>query len=149
MKTIHLLLAGIGLLSPVVAVAESGLDCPILPADAGIAWERLDNADFTFCKAIRASDGQQVFAVMLAGDSPFKPDRSARAEAAVIDGRDSQWYRSEVAGKPELRVRETLLELDRDHVAHISVRAGSDAALAEALRTVETLRFAGTLLSSN
>lgn len=149
MKTIHLLLAGIGLLSPAMAAAQSGLECPTLPADAGLAWERLDSRDFTFCKAIRANDGEQVFAVMLAGESPFRPERSDRAEASVIDGRESHWYRSEVAGKPELRVRETLVELDRDHLAHISVRAGSDEALADALRTVETLRFADTLLSSN
>ena len=149
MNAIHLLLAGIVLLSPSLASAQAQRDCPLLPADAGAAWERLDTADFTFCKAIRASDGRQVFAVMLAGRSPFRPERSDRAETAMIDGRDSQWYRTEVAGMPGLRVRETLLQLDRDHVAHISVRADSDAALAEALRTVEGLRFAGTLLSSN
>ena len=55
-----------------MAHAQSPVDCPTLPAESGLAWDKLDSADFTFCKAIRGSDARQVFAVMIAEDSPFK-----------------------------------------------------------------------------
>lgn len=131
------------------AHAQSPADCPTLPADSGLAWERLDGPDFTFCKAIRGSDARQVFAVMLSDDSPFRPNRGDRAEQTVIDGHEAHWYRSELAGNPDMRVRETLIELDRDRVAHISFRAASDEELAQAIRMVEGISFQGTRLSSN
>ena len=46
-------------------------------------------------------------------------------------------------------VRETLIELDRDHVAHISFRAANEEELVQAIRAVEGIRFQGTRLSSN
>lgn len=132
-----------------MAHAQSPVDCPTLPADSGLAWDKLDSADFTFCKAIRGSDARQVFAVMIAEDSPFKPNRGNRAEESVIDGHEAHWYRSELAGNPDMLVRETLIELDRDHVAHISFRAANQEELAQAIRAVEGIRFQGTRLSSN
>lgn len=131
------------------AYAQSTVDCPTLPADSGLAWDRLDSADFTFCKAIRASDATQLFAVMIAEDSPFRPNRGDRAEPTVIDGREAHWYRSELAGSPDILVRETLIELDRDRVAHISFRAADEEQLAQTIRAVEGIRFEGTRLSSN
>ena len=104
---------------------------------------------FTFCKAIRASDASQAFAVMISDESPFKPRRGDRLEDVVIDGRETHWYRSEVAARPDLLVRETLVEVDRNHVAHISLRATSEEELARSLEIVESLRFATTRLSSN
>jgi hypothetical protein len=123
-------------------------ECPTLPADSGLGWERLDNPGFTFCKAIR-QDASQAFAVMITDDSPFKPKRGDRMEETVIDGRETHWYRSELAARPDLLVRETLIELDRDHVAHISLRAASQEELARSLQIVESLRFGATRLSSN
>lgn len=129
--------------------AQSPGECPTLPADSGLVWERLDSAGFTFCKAMRDGDAKQVFAVMIAEDSPFKPNRSDRAEKTTIDGLEAHWYRGELAGNPDMRVRETLIELDRDRVAHISVRAANDEELAQAISAVEGIRFQGTRLSSN
>lgn len=132
-----------------LAHAQSKADCPTLPVDSGLAWDKLDSADFTFCKAIRDSDARQVFAVMIAEDSPFRPNRSNRAEQTVIDGHEAHWYRGELAGNPDMLVRETLIELDRDRVAHISFRAVTEEELAQAIRAVEGIRFEGARLSSN
>lgn len=137
------------LLSAGMVHAQSTADCPTLPADSGLAWDRLDSADFTFCKAIRDGDARQVFAVMIAEDSPFRPNRGNRAEETVIDGREAHWYRGELAGNPDMLVRETLIELDSDRVAHISFRAATEEELAQAIRAVEGIRFQGERLSSN
>lgn len=129
--------------------AQSTGDCPVLPADSGLAWEKLDGGEFVFCKAIRASDGGQAFAVTLSADSPFKPRRSLRLAETVIDGHQTHWYSSELAGNPDLLVRETLVELDDDHVAHIALRARSEEELARAMDSAERLQFADARLSSN
>lgn len=129
--------------------AQTAGQCPTLPAGSGLSWERLEGADFTFCKAMRDADGSQAFAVTISSQSPFKPRRGDRDAQTVIDGHESHWYRSELAGAAALQVRETLLELDRSHVAHISLRARSDEELAASIEVVEALRFDGTRLSSN
>lgn len=131
------------------ASAQSAGHCPTLPADSGLHWDQLDGPDFTFCKAIRTADGTQAFAVMLGKDSPFKPSRADRAEESVIDGHAQRWYRSEVASNPDAIIRETLVELGRDRVAHITLHASSQAQKDEAMRQVEALRFQPALLTSN
>lgn len=138
-----------GLLLAAGALAQSPGTCPSLPASSGLSWEKVDGPGFTFCKAIRSEDGSQAFAVMIGRDSPFRPRRSDRAEASVIDGRSVHWYRGEIATRPDAIVRETLIELDRDHVAHITLRAGSVAQKDATLRQLETLRFQTALLSRN
>jgi hypothetical protein len=137
-----LLLAG-------AAHAQSATTCPALPSESGLGWERLDGSGYTFCKAIRASDGSQVLAVMLSADSAFKPRRGDRMREAVIDGKSTWWYRGELAGSTGIEVRETLVELGRDRVAHISLRAGSSDELALAMSTAESLHFGDTFVSSN
>lgn len=131
-----LLLAGAG-----AAHAQALPDCPALPADGGLEWDRLDGPGFTFCKAIRTTDGSQAFAVMLGSESPFKPVRSKRAEEGVIDGRAVRWYSGEIAANPGAIVRETLVELDRNQVAHVTLRASSEEQKDAALRQVQALRF--------
>ncbi|MEN1927492.1 hypothetical protein WCE34_01640 [Luteimonas sp. MJ204] len=128
--------------------AQSGGDCPALPASSGLAWEKLDGKDYTFCKAIRASDGAQMLAVMITGDAPFRPRRGNRTVETVIDGQDTWWYRSELSGPAGIEVRETLVELDRGNVAHISLR-GDEAQLSEAMSLAEQLRFDVIRLSTN
>ncbi len=151
MKTLQTLalasILSMGALS--TAHAQVANQCPTLPAGSGLSWERLEGADFTFCKAMRDADGTQAFAVTISSESPFKPRRGDRVAETVIDGRASHWYRSEVAGAAALQVRETLLELDRSHVAHITLRARSDQELAASIDVVEALRFDGTRFSSN
>lgn len=121
--------------------AQSGSDCPTLPAGSELTWEKLDGAGYTFCKAIRDSDGHQMLAVMITTETPFRPRRGNRAEAARIDGSQNWWYRSEVSGMVGVEVRETLVELDRSHVAHVSLRGRSEAELSQAMSLAESLRF--------
>jgi len=144
-----ILMATLLLLAAGGAQAQAGADCPTLPADAGVEWEKLDGADYTFCKAIRASDGEQVLAVMIATEAPFRPRRGDRTRETVIDGHEAWWYRGQLSGNAGTEVRETLLELDRKLVAHISLRAGSEEQLAQAMTLAESLRFDDVRLSIN
>lgn len=129
------------------AFAQSS-DCPALPAESGLSWQKLDGPGFLFCKAMRA-DGSQAFAVTISRESPFKPRRGDRAEEASIDGRDVHWYRSEIAADPDAIVRETLVELGEDRVAHITLRAASEEQKLEAMQQAQTLSFRDARLSSN
>lgn len=139
---LYLFLAGA--LHSAPARAQSTTErCPLLPAGSGLSWTRLDGADFAFCKALRDSDGGEVFAVMLAAKSPFKPARSNRAEEYSIDGHQGYWYRSQIAATPAAQVREALIELGDGRVAHISVRAPAPELLPELMRQAEALRFQG------
>lgn len=131
------------------AFAQSTSDCPSMAANSGMAWEKLDGPGFTYCKAIRNEDGSQAFAVMIGRESPFRPRRGDRAEQAVIDGHGVHWYRGEIAADPDAIVRETLIELDRNHVAHITLRADDEEQMTAAMRQVEALRFQGALLTRN
>jgi len=133
------------LVSP-VATAQVAT-CPGLPASAGMSWEKLEGPDFTYCKAMRADDGEQAFAVMLRADAQFRTRRSHREGNQVwIDGHQVYWYRGDV---PNGIVRETLLELDRNSTAHIVVRASDDGELARSLQIAEQLQFGDMRLGSN
>lgn len=121
--------------------------CPQLPADADLVWQHKATASSDFCRALRA-DGSEAFGLYIASASPFKPKRSDRAEQASIDGREVTWYRSELANKPDMQARETLLELADGRIAHIWVQADSPAQLGEALQQTRALRFQSARLSS-
>jgi hypothetical protein len=136
------------LLAAGAAQAQSAGECPMLPGDSGLSWKALAGDDFVFCKALR-EDGDEVFAVTVSKDSPFDPKRSNRAEEAVIDGHEVRWYRGEIASAPDAEVREALIKLDDGRVAHISLRADSEAELASAMQEAQALRFHGPQLSSN
>lgn len=123
------------------AHAQKAHNCPTLPAGAGLSWDVQEGPDFLYCKAIRDSDAGQSFAVMLREQPLFRPTRALRGERAVIDGRETRWYRSEVATQPELLVRETLVEVDREMTAHIVLRAADSGRLAEIQQQAEALRF--------
>lgn len=148
MKATTLLAAAL-LLAAGTTQAQSTTNCPTLPANAGIAWERMDGDGYTFCKAIRDTDGHQVLAVMITGEAPFRPRRGNRVQEVQIDGDGNWWYRSELSGSAGVEVRETLVELDRRHVAHISLRASSEQELTSAMSLAETLRFDDVRLSIN
>lgn len=143
------LLATALLLVAGTAHAQSTNVCPALPANSGLAWNMLGGDGYTFCKAIRDSDGHQLFAVMITGEASFKPRRVNRLQETVIDGSQTWWYRGELADTVGVEVRETLVELDRNHVAHISLRAGSEQELANAMSLAESLRFDDVRVSIN
>lgn len=129
------------------ASAAAWATCPTLPADAGLAWERIEGPGFVFCKAIR-DDGQQAFAVRISADAAFKPRRAQRAEASVIDGQEVHWYSRQDPFQPQAVIRETLVEIDDDRIAHVILRASSEAELAQIRRTAEGMRFADARVGS-
>jgi len=129
--------------------AQSTSECPTLPPNSGMAWERLAGNDYTFCKAIRDSDSQQVLAVMITREAPFRPRRGNRTDQATIDGSQTWWYRSELSGSTGVEVREALVDLDRNHVAHISLRAANEADMSQAMLLAEALRFDDVRVSIN
>lgn len=131
------------------AQAQSLGQCPTLPASSGLAWETLAGGDYTFCKAIRASDGEQVLAVMITTSPTFRPKRNNRVREARIDGTETWWYRGELSGSAGVEVRETQVELDRRQAAHISLRGSSEDELGHAMSLAEALRFDDVRLSTN
>lgn len=130
------------------ANAQPAPSCPQLPADSGLSWEQRGNEAFLICSAVDGS-GAEVFGLSLSADSAFQPRRGNREERGVVAGQDIRWYRAEVAAQPELLVRETLVELGRDRVAHIWVRRQSEEALREGLVLVERLDFDSPRLTHN
>lgn len=142
-------LAGVCALGMAAAAhAQPAPSCPQLPADSGLSWEQRGNDAFLICSAVD-STGSEVFGLSLSADSAFQPRRGNREERGVVAGQDIRWYRAEVATQPELLVRETLVELDRDRVAHIWVRRQSEEALREGLVLVERLDFDAPRLTRN
>jgi len=132
------------------AHAQSASDdgvCPQLPADSGLAWTHKGTANSDFCRALRA-DGSEAFGLYIAKDAPFKPNRSDRAEQASIDGHDVVWYRSELATRPGVVARETVIDLPNGRVAHMWIQSESDEQLQQALGQTRNLRFRTAQLSS-
>lgn len=123
--------------------------CPTLPADSGLRWESMDGPGFVFCRALRDTDQSEAFAVTISRDSPFRPSRGDRAEQASIAGQQGYWYRSQIASAPGTIAREALVEVDAQHVAHISFRAASQADMARNQQLVQALRFDDARLTSN
>lgn len=114
--------------------------CPQLPADSGLAWEHRANGASDFCRAVR-SDGSEAFGLYISPDPAFEPDRGNREEQARIDGREIHWYRAELAGRPGVEARETLVELRDGRMAHIWLQADSADQLQRMYRLAEALDF--------
>ena len=122
------------------AHAQPANACPQLPADSGLSWQQRGNDAFLICSAV-TSDGTEAFGLSLSTDSAFQPRRGNREERGVVAGQDIRWYRAEVGAQPDMLVRETLVELDRDRVAHIWVRTQSEELLRSRMVMVERLEF--------
>lgn len=130
------------------AQAQDAAVCPRMPADSGLSWEYKAAGETQFCRALHA-DGTEAFGLYIARESAFEPGRSNRAEQASIDGRPVYWYRTELAGKPDVLARETLVKLPDGRVAYLWIQAPSDDALNQAIAQTRDLRFsAGAQLSS-
>ncbi|RDZ27841.1 hypothetical protein [Lysobacter silvisoli] len=137
----------VGLLYAGSVQAQSQDGCPQLPPSSQLAWDHKANAGSDFCRALR-EDGSEAFGMYIAAKSPFVPKRGDRAEAGTIDGKPMYWYRGELAGKPDVQVRETLLELGDGRVAHIWLQAANPAQLGEIQNLTQGLRFPSARLSS-
>jgi hypothetical protein len=85
--------------------------------------------------------GQEAFAVTLTRKSPFRPASELRAEEGEIQGERIWWYRAEIAGRPNELVRETLLKVSRDQVAHVFIRTGDKDSLGRLQGVVQGLQF--------
>lgn len=125
---------------PFVHAQTAPAACPDMPADSGLTWEYKAAASTQFCRALRA-DGSEAFGLYIAKDSAFKPARGNRAEETRIDGRNVHWYRSEIAGKPNVQARETLVELPDGRVAYLWIHANTPDELGESIARTGSLRF--------
>jgi hypothetical protein len=138
------LLAGM-LWCPLVAAAQDAPPpghCPQLPAGAGLAWESRNMGDSDFCRALRA-DGSEAFGMYISPEPNFEPRSRDREEASRIGDRDVSWYRAEIATRPGMQARETLLPLVDGRQAHIWLQAGSAEELAAGFRVIGQLGFDG------
>lgn len=133
---------------PFVHAQTAPAACPDLPADSGLTWEYKAAASTQFCRALRA-DGSEAFGLYIARESAFKPSRGNRSEETRIDGREVHWYRSELAGKPDVQARETLLELPDGRVAYLWIHANSQDELGESIARAATLRFGDSRVAGN
>lgn len=133
----------------VASAQQAGDHCPRLAASSGLTWEYKAASGTDFCRALRA-DGSEAFGLYIAAQSAFKPGRSDRAEESHIDGRAAYWYRSELAGKPDMQARETLVNLPDGRVAYVWIQALTSDELGRSIATANTLQFgpSGAQLSS-
>lgn len=127
--------------------SQNGVSCPQLPANSGLTWEYKATGGSDFCRALRA-DGSEAFGLYISRKANFEPKRGNRAEEAVIDGQSVYWYKGQLATKPDMQVRETLVQLPDGRVAHIWLQA-SVPDLAPTLNQAQSMRFPATRLTSN
>lgn len=127
--------------APLAHAQDAASPCPALPSAAGdLIWTDMQAGDLHLCRAIDA-EGREAFAVTISRDTPFRPQRGLREEQGRFAGDTLWWYRSEIAGRPDELVRETLLEIDRNRVAHVVIRTDDATALKQYQNVVENLRF--------
>ena len=114
-----------GAASAQTADQEAFSGCPVFPAEIAesLRWEAMRLPDMLLCRAIRIDDASEAFALTLSRESPFKPRRSDRAEIANLNGREVQWYRGEVPNEPKVLIRETLIQVGKNQVIHVFMRA--------------------------
>lgn len=126
------------------AMAQAVTDCPALPDTAsGMQWTVMRAKDITLCRALD-QEGREAFAITLSRKSPFRPERELREEEGKVQGEKMWWYRSEIAGKPNVLVRETLVEVGKNQVAHIFIRTTDKDTLGRYQGIVHGLDFSNS-----
>lgn len=120
--------------------AQETAGCPQLPADSGLNWEHRATGPADFCRALDV-DGNEAFGIYISANPAFEPKRVNREEAGRINGREVSWYKSELAGKPDVLARETLLELNDGRSAHIWLQANSGDQLQQMFQLTQGLDF--------
>ena len=115
------------------AAQDALSDCPAFPADtaSSLRWEVLRIPNMLLCRAMRTDDATEAFALTVSAESPFKPRRGDRAETGTLNGRTVQWYRGVVPNEPNVLIRETLIEVRKNQVIHIFMRAKDAETLAQ------------------
>jgi hypothetical protein len=121
----------------------SGASCPTLPPAAmdDLQWVTLQTDSALLCRAVHKQNGAEAFALTLTRKSPFKPDGSLREEEGRIQGKKLWWYRSEIAGRPNDLVRETLLKLGSERVVHVFIRTTDSDTMTRYQQLVQGLDF--------
>jgi hypothetical protein len=118
-------------------------DCPTLPAEASsLHWASLRTDGALLCRALRNDNGREAFALTMSKKVAFKLDSKSREEQSEIEGHKIWWHRSEIAGQPKEVVRETLVKLSSDRIAHIYIRSEDATEVARYQRLVQSLQFA-------
>lgn len=127
------------------ASAQSAASCPTMPLEAAtdLRWTTLRTDSALLCRAMDAA-GQEAFAVTVARKSPFKPNGSLREESGEMQGQKLWWYRTEIAGRPNELVRETLVKLGGDRVVHVFIRTSDKDTMGRYQRVVQGLQFDAT-----
>jgi len=143
-----LLVAGLASAS-LTAQAQTTPMCPAMPPQAtGLEWSMLITDSAVLCRAIDRTTRVEAFAVTMARKSPFRPDSAMRAEEGKIEGEKIWWYRTEIAGRPNELVRETLVKVGRDQVAHVFIRTENKDTLSQYQGIVQSLQFSGSGLAA-
>lgn len=124
------------------ASAQSAPACPMLPpaASTDLHWVALQTDSALLCRAMDTA-GQEAFAITVARKSPFRPNGSLREESGQMQGQKLWWYRSEIAGRPEDLVRETLVKIGSDRLVHIFIRTKDKATLSRYQQIAQSLEF--------
>ncbi|HEX2596579.1 MAG TPA: hypothetical protein VHL61_08985 [Luteimonas sp.] len=135
---VSFVLAGLALAGS--AMAQDASVCPQLPDGSGLTWDYRGSGDTQLCRALRA-DGSEAFGLVITAKPTFEPVRSDRAERTSVDGHDVYWYRAELAQKPGMQARETVLELPNGRSVHLWLQAESDAKLQAGFQMLQDLRF--------
>ncbi|MEQ1514503.1 MAG: hypothetical protein ABL934_17740 [Lysobacteraceae bacterium] len=130
---LSLVLLWAGAASGQTAAQDALSDCPAFPADSAssLRWEVLRIPNMLLCRAMRTDDATEAFALTISPESPFKPRRGDRAEVGNLNGRTVQWYRGVVPNEPNILIRETLIEVRKNQVVHIFMRAKDADTLAQ------------------
>jgi hypothetical protein len=131
-------LAGLALAG--AAGAQAAPACPDLPASSGLTWEYRGSGDTQLCRALRA-DGSEAFGMTITAKPTFEPLRADRAERSQVGGRDTYWYRTEIATNPAVEARETVLDLPDGRSAHVWLQADSEQALQAGYQLLQGLSF--------
>ena len=133
------------LASPGTASAQSASKCPDLPANSGLVWQEIQSDTLLFCRAVR-TDGSDAFALTFTRKPTFEPDRRNSADVSTFDGQSLQWYRSTLAGNPNLLVRESLVRLNDGTTLQMVVRSGDDAGLQRAFSEISALKISAVAI---
>jgi hypothetical protein len=137
-----------GAASAQTAATDAATDCPTLSETVVLTlhWEARQIPNMLICRAIMNDTGEEVFAVTISRESPFRAKRGLRAEAGVLDGREIHWYRGDIPADSNVQIRETLIELEDDRLVHIFMRATDAETLSSRQKLAEALSLANLIL---
>ncbi len=124
------------------ASAQSASACPTLPSNTAteLRWTMLQTDSALLCRAMDSA-GQEAFAVTVSRKSPFKPSGDLREESGQLQGKNFWWYRTEIAGRPNELVRETLVKLGGDRVVHVFIRTTDKDVMSRYQQVIQGLEF--------